>query len=90
MSIPVGESIPRETHAHTDQFIRIESGSGEAVVDGKSYPLKAESAILIPAGSEHQIFNRSDVDPLKLYTIYGPPEHRPKLVLHSQGQAAEE
>lgn len=74
MHIPVGGDIPMEVHYHVDQFIRIESGKGKAVTDYGDYHLSDGMAITIPSGTTHQIINTGDV-PLKIYTIYSPPEH---------------
>jgi mannose-6-phosphate isomerase-like protein (cupin superfamily) len=80
MSIKVGTDIGMETHKHTDQFIRIESGVGMAILDGKKYKLTDGSAVVIPAGTKHNIINISKTEPLKLYTIYTPPEHKPNTI----------
>ena len=75
MSLKPGEDIGRETHEDVDQFIRIEAGRGKAVLDGQEQALIAGSAVIIPAGAEHNIINTSPSDALKLYTIYSPPNH---------------
>jgi mannose-6-phosphate isomerase-like protein (cupin superfamily) len=75
MSLRPGEDIGLERHEHGDQFIRVESGQGEAFIDGQRYPLYDGVAVVIPAGSEHNITNTSAGAPLRLYTIYSPPEH---------------
>jgi mannose-6-phosphate isomerase-like protein (cupin superfamily) len=75
MSIAPGEDIGMETHKDVDQFFRVEAGIGWAVLDGKEYILEDGSAVVIPAGVEHNIINRSKSDPLKVYTIYSPPNH---------------
>lgn len=80
MSIPPKSDIKLETHESHDQFIRIEQGEGEAKIGNSLYKLKDNSAFIIPAGTPHQIFNISKTEPLKLYTIYSPPEHPDKLV----------
>jgi mannose-6-phosphate isomerase-like protein (cupin superfamily) len=73
MSIKPGEDIGVEVH-HVDQFFRIEAGAGKAIVDGKEYSLEDGSALLVAAGSEHNIVNTGTED-LKLYTIYAPANH---------------
>jgi mannose-6-phosphate isomerase-like protein (cupin superfamily) len=78
MSIPSGEEIGFEKHTNTTQFIRIESGKGIAIVSGKKYLLKDGDAIIIPPNTKHNIIATSN-DPLKLYTIYSPPEHPKNL-----------
>jgi mannose-6-phosphate isomerase-like protein (cupin superfamily) len=75
MSIAPGEDIGMETHDNVDQFIRIEAGIGRAVLNGKEYNLEDGSAVVVPAGTEHNIINSSKSEPLKLYTIYSPPNH---------------
>ena len=75
MALKPGEEIGLETHGDVDQFIRVEAGQGKAVLDGKEYELADGSAVVIPAGTEHNVLNTSKTEPLKLYTIYTPPEH---------------
>jgi mannose-6-phosphate isomerase-like protein (cupin superfamily) len=75
MALQAGEEIGMEVHNDIDQFLRIEAGTGKAVLDGKEYPLKDGSAVVVPAGVEHNIINTSKNEPLKLYSIYTPPEH---------------
>jgi len=78
MNIPTGVSIGAETHSKTTQFIRVEKGTGVAIVSGKRYNLKDGDAIIIPAGHRHDIRSTGD---LQLYTIYSPPEHPQGLKL---------
>ena len=75
MSIAPGEDIGMETHKDVDQFIRIEAGAGKAILNGEEHNLEDGSAVVIPAGTQHNIVNSSRSKPLKLYTIYSPPEH---------------
>jgi mannose-6-phosphate isomerase-like protein (cupin superfamily) len=75
MSIAPGEDIGMETHKNVDQFFRVEGGIGRAILNGKEYNLEDGSAVVIPAGTEHNIINRSQTEPLKVYTIYSPPNH---------------
>jgi Mannose-6-phosphate isomerase len=75
MSIPVEGEIGAETH-ELDQFIRVEEGDGKALLDGVEHPLEDGSIVVIPAGTLHNIINTSTSDALKLYTLYGPPEHK--------------
>ena len=92
MALKPGEDIGLETHPHTDQFIRIEAGTGKAVLDGKEYELADGSAIVIPAGAEHNVINTSTSQPLKLYTVYAPPNHADGTIhkTRAEAQAAEE
>lgn len=75
MTLRPGEEIGRETHDGHDQFIRVEAGTGVAVLDGKETPLSDGVIVVIPAGAEHNVVNTSDDTPLRLYTLYSPPEH---------------
>jgi mannose-6-phosphate isomerase-like protein (cupin superfamily) len=68
------KEIGEEVHT-LDQFFRIESGTGLVVIDGVSTEISDGSAIIVPAGANHNVINISDTDDLKLYTIYSPPEH---------------
>ena len=88
MSLNVGEDIGLETHADTDQFIRIEEGKGKAVLDGEEFELEDGSAIVIPAGTQHNVINISSKKALKLYTVYTPPEH-PDGTIHKTKVEAE-
>jgi mannose-6-phosphate isomerase-like protein (cupin superfamily) len=81
MTLKPGEDIGIETHDDVDQFIRVEAGHGTAVLDGKEHVLEDGTAVVIAAGTKHNIINGSRTDPLKLYTIYSPPEH-PDGILH--------
>ena len=84
MNLQPGEEIGRETHEGHDQFIRVESGHGEALMDGQVYPLSDGSALVIPSGVEHNVSNTSAEEPLKLYTLYSPPEHPDGTVQHAK------
>lgn len=75
MTLQPGEEIGRERHEGHDQFIRVESGTGEALLDGRKHALEDGVSIVIPSGVEHNVVNTSRTEPLRLYTIYGPPEH---------------
>ena len=88
MSLRPGEEIGLETHDDRDQFIRVEAGTGKAVLNGEEKALVDGSAVVIPAGTEHNIVNTSQSDALKLYTIYSPPEH-PDGTIHKNKAEAE-
>jgi len=75
MSLLPGEEIGLETHHDIDQFLRIEAGEGKAYLNGEEHALKDGSAVVVPAGTEHNVVNTSATEPLKLYTLYSPPEH---------------
>jgi len=79
MSLEIGEDIGKEVHDNIDQFIRIESGSGIAFINGIETPIEDDSAVVIPAGAEHNITNTGNTV-MKLYTIYGPAEHKDAVI----------
>lgn len=79
MSIKPGENIGMEVH-EGDQFLRIEAGKGKAILGGKEYDVEDDFAIVIPAGTEHDVVNTGESD-LKLYSIYSPAEH-PEGTVH--------
>lgn len=74
MSLRVGEEIGMEVHSNVDQFLRIESGEGKAILNGKEYALSDGFAVVVPAGTNHNIINTGSGE-LKLYTIYSPANH---------------
>jgi len=74
MSINPGEEIGAEVHDDRDQFFRIEAGTGEILIDGVVHAVKADDGIIVPQGARHNVIATGS-EPLKLYTIYGPPEH---------------
>jgi mannose-6-phosphate isomerase-like protein (cupin superfamily) len=88
MALKPGEDIGLETHDDVDQFIRVEAGHGTAILDGKEHVLEDGSAVVIPAGTKHNIINSSPTEALKLYTIYSPPEH-PDGTIHETKAEAE-
>ena len=75
MAIEPGGEIGEEVHDDRDQFFRVEKGKGEVVIDGQRSKIKSDDAIIVPAGARHNIVN-TDEKPLRLYTLYAPPEHR--------------
>jgi mannose-6-phosphate isomerase-like protein (cupin superfamily) len=75
MALRPGEEIGLETHDDVDQFFRVEAGTGVAILEGVEHKLEDGTALVIPAGTKHNIVNRSRTEPLKLYTIYSPPNH---------------
>ena len=85
MSLKPGEEIGMEVHK-LDQFFRVEAGTGEAVLDGVSTAISDGFAVLVPAGTHHNIINTGDA-PLKLYTLYAPPNHRDGVVHHTRAEA---
>jgi mannose-6-phosphate isomerase-like protein (cupin superfamily) len=85
MALKPGEEIGAEVH-QLDQFFRVEEGTGEVVLDGVRTPIRPGFAVIVPAGGHHNIVNTGDV-PLKLYTLYAPPNHRDGVVHHTRADA---
>ncbi|NCN25753.1 cupin domain-containing protein [Candidatus Falkowbacteria bacterium CG10_big_fil_rev_8_21_14_0_10_37_14] len=85
MSIAVGEDIGEEIH-QLDQFIRVEAGEGKAVLDGEETAISDGWAVVVPAGAKHNIIN-TGATPLKLYTIYTPPEHKDGTIHITKAEA---
>jgi mannose-6-phosphate isomerase-like protein (cupin superfamily) len=85
MSLKPKEEIGAEVHK-LDQFFRVEEGTGEAVLDGVATAISPGFAVLVPAGTNHNIVNTGNV-PLKLYTLYAPPNHRAGVVHHTRADA---
>jgi len=75
MSVAPGDDIGEETHDDTDQILSFVAGSGEAVIEGESRPIAAGSVVVVPAGMRHNFINQGG-EPLKLYTVYVPPNHK--------------
>ena len=85
MALKAKEDIGEEVHT-LDQFFRVEEGEGEAVLDGVRTPIRAGFAVVVPAGTRHNIVNTASV-PLKLYTLYAPPNHQDGIVRHTRAAA---
>ena len=85
MALKPGEEIGMEVHK-LDQFFRVEEGTGEAVLDGVHTPIAAGFAVLVPAGTKHNIVNTGSAS-MKLYTVYSPPNHRDGVVHHTRAAA---
>jgi mannose-6-phosphate isomerase-like protein (cupin superfamily) len=81
-----GEEIGEEVHG-LDQFLRIEKGSGKAVLDGVEHTIGDGFAIVVPAGTRHNIINTSPSDPMKLYTVYSPPDHEENIIYKTKADA---
>jgi mannose-6-phosphate isomerase-like protein (cupin superfamily) len=79
MSLNPGEEIGGEVHSDVDQFLRLESGVGKAIIEDVEYQIEKDFAIVIPAGSKHNLINTGE-EKLKLYSIYAPPQHKPGTV----------
>jgi mannose-6-phosphate isomerase-like protein (cupin superfamily) len=86
MTLQPGDEIGEEVHEDRDQFFRIEEGRGTVYIDGAANEVEDDYAVIVPAGARHNVVNRGD-QPLRLYTIYGPPEHRDGVVHKDKAQA---
>lgn len=86
MSLLPNEEIGMEVHT-VDQFIRIEEGEGKAILNGEEHQISEDFAIVIPAGTEHNIINTSSEEKMKLYTIYSPPQHRDGTIHKTRAEA---
>ncbi len=87
MSLKPGEEIGLEIHSENDQFFRFERGEGKCLIDGNEYLVEDGSAIIVPAGAEHNIINVSDSEDLKLYTIYSPAHHKDQITRLTKEEA---
>jgi mannose-6-phosphate isomerase-like protein (cupin superfamily) len=86
MTLPPGCDIGEEVHVDRDQFFRIEKGEGVIRIDGTDNAVADDFAVIVPAGARHNVINTGTA-PLRLYTIYGPPEHKDKVVHRDKAQA---
>ena len=80
MCLKGGEDIGAEVHLNNDQFFRFESGSGKCIIDTNEYLISEGDVIVVPAGATHNIINTNVEIPLKMYTIYGPPNHQDSIL----------
>jgi mannose-6-phosphate isomerase-like protein (cupin superfamily) len=87
MNLKAGEDIGSETHPDNDQFFRFESGTGKCIIDGNEYNVTDGDAILIPAGARHNVINTGIKTELKMYTIYGPPNHQDGTIRTTKEEA---
>jgi len=87
MSLQPREEIGMEVHLDNDQFFRFEKGQGKCIIDNNEYELKNGTAIVVPAGSQHNIINVSATEELKLYTIYSPAHHKDGIVRATKEEA---
>lgn len=92
MCLQPNEEIGMEVHPNVDQFFRVEKGEGKVIMNGEESPISDDIAIIVPAGTQHNVINTSATETLKLYTIYSPPNH-PEGTVHktkAEAMAAEE
>ncbi len=87
MSLKPQEEIGEEIHKEHDQFFRFESGEGKVIIDEEEITVKDGDAVIVPAGSRHNVINTSIDKPLKLYTIYAPPEHKDGEIEHTKNKS---
>jgi len=85
MNLLPNEEIGMEVHEENDQFFRIEKGNGKCVIDGNEYEISDGSAIVVPAGAEHNVVAKEQG--LKLYTIYSPAHHKDGVVRLTKAEA---
>jgi mannose-6-phosphate isomerase-like protein (cupin superfamily) len=86
MALEPGEEIGEEMHPDTDQYFRVEVGTGEMSMDGRATPIESDTAIVVPAGTRHNVRNTGH-EPLKLYTLYAPPEHADGTIHRTRADA---
>ncbi len=87
MSLAPNEEIGMEVHKDNDQFFRFEKGQGKCIIDGNEYEIQDGTAVVVPAGSQHNIINVSKTESLKLYTIYSPAHHKDGIVRVTKAEA---
>ena len=92
MTLKPNEEIGEEVHENLDQFFRFEKGTGKVVLEGEEFEVKDGFAAVVPSGTKHNIINTSSSAPLKLYTIYSPPNHADGTIHETKeiAEAAEE
>lgn len=88
MSLKPGEEIGEEIHDGIDQVLAFVAGEGEAILDNVRQPVSTGSVVVVPAGTRHNFVTKGDA-PLRLYTVYTPPEH-PDGTIHKTKQEADE
>ncbi len=86
MSLKPGEEIGMEVHT-LDQFLRFEQGQGKAILDGVEHIVSDGFAVVVPAGTNHNVINTSATEDLKLYTVYSPAEHKDGVIRHTKAEA---
>ena len=86
MTLQPGEEIGEEVHEDRDQFFRFEEGEGFVDIDGSENRVEEDIAVIVPAGARHNVRNSGE-EPLRFYTIYGPPEHKEGIVQATKAEA---
>jgi len=87
MSLAPNEEIGMEVHPDNDQFFRFEAGQGKVMIDGNEYEVADGDAVIVPSGAQHNVINVSDIEHLKLYTIYSPAHHKDGIVRATKAEA---
>lgn len=87
MCLKANEEIGVEVHETVDQFFRVEQGEGKVIIDDEEQTITDGDAIIVPAGTQHNVINTSPEKPLKLYTIYSPPHHKDGVVHKTKAEA---
>lgn len=82
MSIPPGGEVGAETHEHVEQILYFQSGTGEALLDGKTSPIVPGDVVVVTPGTLHNFINTGNV-PLKIFTTYAPPIHIDGRIQHT-------
>ena len=86
MTIPPGGEIGEEVHEKNDQLLVFVDGQADAVLDGRTSEVTPDDLVLVPAGTRHNFINTGD-GPLRLVTVYAPPEHAPGTVHQTKAEA---
>ena len=86
MTIPAGGEIGEEVHEDSDQILTFVSGTGETVLGEETQPVEQGDLVAVPAGTSHNVRN-TGVNPLVLYTVYGPPDHADAAVHRTKEEA---
>jgi mannose-6-phosphate isomerase-like protein (cupin superfamily) len=86
MTLQVGQDVGEETHDDTDQFFRVDSGSGQVVIDGNTKDISDGFAIVVPQGAKHNVINTGK-KPLKMYSLYSPPHHQDGIIHKTKAEA---
>jgi mannose-6-phosphate isomerase-like protein (cupin superfamily) len=90
MTLQPGEEIGLEVHEDTDQFFRFEAGVGKVIVNETTHEVVDGDAVIVPAGSQHNVINTSQTDTLHMYTIYSPAHHKDQTLHVTKADEKEE